>query len=35
MTPEAQADPRHPTDNAAEGDGLRVNVHFQLTQVTS
>ena len=35
VTPEAQADPQHPTDNAAQGDGLRVKVHFQLTQVTS
>ena len=29
------ADPEHPTDNAAQGDALRMRVRFELSQVTS
>ena len=32
-TPAEQADPEHPTDDAAQGDALRVGVRFELTQV--
>jgi hypothetical protein len=32
---QGHADPEHPTDNAAQGDSLKLRARFQLTQVTT